>query len=183
MNIFFEVHQGLPRESPGDEQSTVRALAAMVELPAAPDVLDIGCGPGAQTISLAPHSAARITAVGNHAPFPEELARRAEMAGIRARIGIVNASMFDLPFEEAFDVVWSEGGIYIMGFEEGMRAWRPLLRPRGYVAVTELSWIRPDPPQEIVENWARDYPGMASVDCNLARMRAAGYREVVHFTL
>ncbi|HEX8991856.1 MAG TPA: class I SAM-dependent methyltransferase [Anaerolineales bacterium] len=77
-SIFFEVHQSLPRVSPGDEQSTVRALAAMADLPTVPSILDIGCGPGAQTIALARHSQARITAVDRHQPFLDELARRAD---------------------------------------------------------------------------------------------------------
>jgi ubiquinone/menaquinone biosynthesis C-methylase UbiE len=183
MNIFFGVHQGLPREAPGDAHSTVRALAAMVDLPAVPSILDIGCGPGAQTIALACHSPAQITAVDRHQPFLDELARRAEKAGVSERIRTINASMFDLRFPETFDVIWSEGAIYIVGFEEGLRAWRPLLRRGGYVAVTELSWIKPNPPQQVVDNWARDYPGMASIERNLSRVRAAGYQDVEHFTL
>lgn len=91
--------------------------------------------------------------------------------------------MFDLHFDEAFDVMWSEGAIYIIGFETGLRAWRPLLKAGGFVAVTELSWIKPDPPPEILDNWARDYPGMVSMEGNLSRIRAAGYREVESFVL
>ena len=183
MNIFFEVHQDLPREGPGDTDSTLRALAAMTDLPAVPSILDVGCGPGAQTIALASHSSAHIIAVDRHQPFLDELARRAEQAGVSGRVKIVNASMFDLHFADCFDVIWSEGAIYIIGFEEGLRDWRPLLKSGGYVAVTELSWIRPDPPQEIVDEWAREYPGMRSVEDNLSRVRAAGYRAVEHFIL
>ena len=34
-----------------------------------------------------------------------------------------------------------------MGFEAGLRAWEPLLKPGGYIAVTELTWLQPDPPR------------------------------------
>ena len=49
MRFFFEIHQGLPREGPGDFDSTRRALALLGGLPERPRILDIGCGPGMQT--------------------------------------------------------------------------------------------------------------------------------------
>ena len=42
---LWEVRSGFPREGPGDEASLRRGLA-MMALPAAPDILDVGCGPG-----------------------------------------------------------------------------------------------------------------------------------------
>ncbi len=183
MSVFWEIHSGLPREAPGDDESSVRALRLMHDLPAAPRILDIGCGPGAQTIALASHSDAILTAVDTRQEFLDELRRRADRAGMSDRIKMIKASMFELHFDETFDVIWSEGAIYIMGFEEGLCAWHPLLKPGGYVAVTELSWIGSNPPKEITDFWYRDYPGMESVDGNLRRMRAAGYQEIGHFTL
>ncbi len=182
-DIFWEVHTGLPREAPGDEASTVRALSMMSDLPPLPELLDIACGPGGQTVALALHSRARITAVDTHQPFLDELGRRAQAAGVADRIRIVKASMFGLDLGTTFDVVWSEGAIYMMGFEEGLRAWRSLLKPRGYVAVTELSWIKPDPPTEVLDYWLKEYPGVGTLEENLRRVDAAGYQEVGHFTV
>ncbi|MGE5484827.1 MAG: hypothetical protein ACM3X4_07420 [Ignavibacteriales bacterium] len=49
-------------------------------------------------------------------------------------------SMLQLSFPpESFDLIWSEGAIYIMGFGNGLTAWKPLLRRGGYVVVSELS--------------------------------------------
>ena len=183
MNIFFEVHQGLPREAPGDEASTLRALELMPELPASPTILDIGCGPGEQTIALARNSTARITAVDVHQPFLDELSHRALEAGVSERIKTLNMSMLELEFEKPFDVIWSEGAIYIIGFVQGLRAWRPLLKLRGCLAVTELSWIKPCPPTEIIQYSKAEYPGMQTMEDNLESLRAAGYRELGHFIL
>ena len=182
-DIFFKVHDGLPREAPGDEASTVRALRMMNGLPPVPEILHIACGPGGQTVALARHSDAPITAIDVRQPFLDELRRRAEAAGVADRVTTVKASMFELQLGKTFDVLWSEGAIYIMGFEAGLRAWRPLLKSVGYVAVSELSWIRPDPPAEIAAYWCEQYPGVASVEVDLQRLRAAGYREIGHFTL
>lgn len=46
---FFLVHRGLPREGPGNDAATLQALRRLPPLPASPRVLDLGCGPGAQT--------------------------------------------------------------------------------------------------------------------------------------
>lgn len=76
--IFWEVHSGLPREGPGDNESTGRAFALMTELPVAPSILDVACGPGMQTIQLAQLCSGNIVAVDTHQPFLDELDRRAE---------------------------------------------------------------------------------------------------------
>ena len=57
--------------------------------------------------------------------------------------------MFNLKFEDgSFDIIWSEGAIFVIGFEKGLREWRRLLTPDGYVAVSELSWLQSDVPKE-----------------------------------
>jgi SAM-dependent methyltransferase len=51
--------------------------------------------------------------------------------------GIVG-NMENLPFqEEEFDLIWSEGAIYNIGFERGLNEWRKFLKPGGYIAVSE----------------------------------------------
>ncbi len=181
--IFWQIHCELPREAPGSDASTLKAFSMLPNLPARPSILDIGCGPGAQTIALALASQAEITAVDTHEPFLDDLVSRATQAGVAGRIHPINASMFELKFDQLFDLIWSEGTVYIMGFERGLREWRRLLKPGGFIAVTELSWIKPDPPETPRRFWMNDYPGMGTVDDNLRRMSSAGYREIGHFTL
>ena len=183
-NVFFEIHSGLPREAPGDDASTARALALASGLPPKPDVLDVGCGPGAQTLVLARATGGLVTAVDNHAPFLDELRRRAGLAGLADRIQPVFGSMSDLPFQgAAFDLIWSEGAIYIMGFDNGLRSWRRLLRPDGWLGVSEVAWLRQDPPQELVDFWKAGYPAIRTVAENLAAIRDGGYQTAGHFVL
>ena len=183
-NIFFEIHSDLPREGPGDEASMARALDLIGAMPAGSDILDVGCGPGAQTLALARLTGSPVTAVDNHAPFLDDLRGRAARAGLTERVRIVRASMFDLPFAQAsFDLIWSEGAIYQMGFDNGLRKWRRFLRPDGWIAVTEVAWLRDDPPEELVSFWQAGYPGIRSVSENLAAIRAEGYEPAGHFVL
>lgn len=69
MNIFFEIHQNLPREAPGDNASTRQAFSLLTNVPPQPKILDIGCGPGMQTIELAKLTNGQITAVDTHQPY------------------------------------------------------------------------------------------------------------------
>ncbi|GHH99339.1 class I SAM-dependent methyltransferase [Neobacillus kokaensis] len=53
MNIFFELHKDIPREGPGDNESTRKAYQMIEKFVDKPSILDIGCGPGMQTLVLA----------------------------------------------------------------------------------------------------------------------------------
>lgn len=184
MDIFFEIHKGLPREGPGDSQSTRQAFALMKGLPANPRTLDIGCGPGRQTLDLAAITGGNIIAVDTHQPFLDHLQSLVEAQMLSERIKPMNASMFELKFpEQSFDILWSEGAIYIIGFEKGLKTWRPLLKPGGYLAVTEISWLKPDPPDDVYRFWMSEYPGMHGIEDNLRILQASGYRKTNHFSL
>jgi cyclopropane fatty-acyl-phospholipid synthase-like methyltransferase len=156
----------------------------MTDLPAHPRLLDIGCGPGMQTLQLAKISAATILAIDNRQPYLDTLTLRANQAGLSDRISVLNKSMFKLDFKPgSFDAIWSEGAIYIIGFERGLRKWQPFLKKGGYMAVTELSWLKPAPPAEIKTFWNENYPGMQTLEQNLATLRKASFREIGKFVL
>lgn len=184
LEVFREVHRGLPRQGPGSDRATLDALARCGDLPAAPDVLDIGCGPGMQTLALARGTDGRITAVDVYEEFLDELRERAAHAGVGDRITVHRGDMMRLPFDDgSFDLVWAEGAAYIMGFDRAFAAWRRLLRPGGYAAATELTWLVPDPPAEVATYFRSEYHQMTDVETNLASIRIAGYELVDHFRL
>lgn len=183
MSIFFDIHKDLPRQGPGSNESTRRAFEMIPDLPPAPRILDIGCGPGMQTLELARLSHGHITAVDTHQPFLDQLAESARAEGLSDRIEIINASMFDLPFEdESFDLIWCEGAIFIIGVPEGLKQWKRLLKPGGYLAFTETAWTRPNPPQEVRDFW-QIYPALTDIPGNLEIIRQAGYETIGHFVL
>jgi len=181
---LFDLHQGLPREAPGNDAATERALHLLPALPAFGAVLDIGCGPGAQTIALARNLKGTITAIDTHRPYLDELESRARSAGLAERIVTLQVSMDALPFErESFDLIWAEGSIYIIGFEIGLRLWRPLVRTNGYIVVSELTWLTDAPPGAAHEFWGRAYPAMASIEQNRTTIERCGLGLVADFVL
>jgi ubiquinone/menaquinone biosynthesis C-methylase UbiE len=184
MSIFRELTEGLPRQGPGSPEATLRALGLVHGLPEHPRILDVGCGPGAQTIELAHATRGEIFAVDIRQRFLDELTERAREAGVLPQITTVNASMFDMDFPaESFDLIWSEGAIYITGFAAGLGAWRRFLKPGGWLAVSELSWLVPNPPAETAQFWARNYPGMKSIERNCQVINETGYVDADGFVL
>jgi SAM-dependent methyltransferase len=182
--LFFELFDGLPRQGPGDAASTLRALALVPGIGPESRVLDVGCGTGLQSRVLARNTRARVVAVDKHQPFVEELHRQALALGLGDRIQARVADMRELDFAPgSFDLIWSEGAIYVMGFETGLREWRRLLAPGGHLAVTEVCWTRPDPPPECAAFWEQEYPAIRDVPTRLLTVEACGLEMVGHFAL
>ena len=101
-----------------------------------PHILDIGCGSGISTLELARLSQGEIEAIDIDQPALEKFNTKIRQAGFTDRIRAMNCSMFDMDFpDESFDIIWSEGSIYAIGFEKGLREWKRLLKPAGYIAV------------------------------------------------
>jgi SAM-dependent methyltransferase len=182
--LFFEMFTGLPRQGPGDRASTLRALSMVPGVGPRTRVLDLGCGTGLQTRVLAQHSQARLIAIDHHAPYIDELRRETTAQGLADRVEARIGDMGALDFaDETFDLIWCEGAIYVVGFEAGLRAWRRLLVPGGHMVVSEACWMRPDPPRECADFWAREYPAIRDVPALLRAIDDCGYDIVGHFSL
>ncbi|KDR95121.1 Methyltransferase domain-containing protein [Peptoclostridium litorale DSM 5388] len=182
--LFFEIHSNLPREGPGLNECTRKAFQAIPDLPDEPEILDVGCGPGMQTIELAKISSGNITAIDNHQPYLEVLEKTAQKEGLAENIKTMNVSMFEMDFERnSFDLIWAEGAIYIIGVEKGLNYWKQFLRPGGYMAFTEVSWLREDRPKELQQFWDEAYPAIKGIDANIALIEKCGYKVIEHFIL
>ena len=181
---FFAVHNDMPREGPGDRASVVEALRLAGPLPARPNVLDLACGPGGQTLDLAELLPdARITALDGYRPFLEQLEVRAQAAGVLDRISIEHGDMGRLPYPpQSFDLIWCEGAAYIVGFASALAAWKPLLKPGGVLALTEPVWLTDDPPDAVAACWA-EYPAMEDVASARRRALVHGYDLAGDFVL
>lgn len=184
LRAFFHLHAGLAREAPGDDEATLTALRRLGPLPPDPRLLDLGCGPGRASLLLARELHTLVEAIDLHAPFLAQLTRTAAAADLSIITRHADfGALTDPP--ASVDLIWSEGAIYHLGFEPGLRLWRPLLRPRGCIAVTELTWRSPpdERPAEAVAFWRDAYPAMTSVSANLAAAASAGFTVIDQFPL
>jgi SAM-dependent methyltransferase len=184
MSLFYKIYEQLPRQGPGNIPTTRRAFQAVPELIEAPRILDIGCGTGRQSVALAQLTDGCVTALDNHQPFLDILMRQAESAGVAERIVCQCMDMAHMTFDPAsFDLIWSEGAIFILGFKQGLLQWRPYLRMRGALAVSEIAWLRPDPPTELIEFWGSGCPDMVDVSTLLSTVKRCGFHCLEHFIL
>jgi ubiquinone/menaquinone biosynthesis C-methylase UbiE len=114
----------------------------------------------------------------------EELNKSAKKVAANGMIRTVKGDMFNLNYDNRiFDLILSEGAIYIIGFEKGLREWRRLLTENGYIVVSELSWLRPDLPEETKAFMKEGYPAIKTLEENLEVARNSGYRIVNSFVL
>ena len=185
MELLMELHRTNSRLGPGSDEATLRALELTGLDPSRPlNVADIGCGTGAQTITLAKVLHGKITAVDIFPEFLKELERRCSALQLISTVDMLDASMDELPFlPESLDLIWSEGAVYNMGFSEGISYWHRFLRLHGVLAVTEITWLTDHRPATLQRFWADVYPQMDTVGGKIQILESAGYEMLGHFTL
>ncbi len=184
MTSFFHIYEKVDRKGPGDYESTQRAFKLCKDLPDNPSIIDIGCGNGRNAIDLASLSNANIIAVDIYEPYLQEVQRNAKTAGLSDRIITEKADMADLCYHaESFDLIWSEGAAYIMGFDAALKYWKKFLKPNGYIAISEAVWLKQDIPEELLSFWTEAYPMMRDSKENIKAIKKAGYKILGNFII
>ncbi|NUN68713.1 MAG: methyltransferase domain-containing protein [Bacteroidetes bacterium] len=185
IELLVDLHLESERQGPGSIRETLKALDCM-DLPRDRmlSIADIGCGSGGQTMTLAQHVNGHITAVDIFPEFLDGLNEKSRTAGLSDTILTLKRSMDDLRFsDEQFDIIWSEGAIYNIGFERGIREWRPFLKAGGYAAISEITWITQTRPPEIEDYWKKEYPEIDTAPAKIALLEKYGYSLTGYFHL
>ncbi len=184
MEYFYELFEALPRGGPGDNKSTRKAFNTIPKLPEQPLILDIGCGPGVQTIELTKLSKGTIIALDNHQAFLNKLMKKAKEEQLLDHIVPKNKSMLDMDFEEnTFDIIWSEGALYFMGFQNGLRRCHQLLKNDGFLAVTEIVYLVNNPPAPLIQYFKKEYSDIKAVKDKIDLIQNERFHLVFNFTL
>ncbi len=101
-----------------------------------PRILDIGCGSGVPTLELAKLSDGEVTGIDADQSCINELNRKIIEKSLSNRVKAINLSVFEMNFpDDAFDVIWSEGVIGTISFEQGLKEWRRLLKRNGHLVI------------------------------------------------
>lgn len=178
--VFLEMQLKLTRNAPGSDRTTRAMFESLKGLPEEPEILCMGCGQGAEVVELLRRTKGRATAVDIMKPFIAKLEAKAEAAGIsgeRLRTVCSDFDALDLP-EGIFDLLWSEGAIYTLGFEEGFKDWAKYLVPDGLAVVSEATWLIDVPSADAKLFWDTAYSEMGTVEQNAARAKRAGFELV-----
>jgi hypothetical protein len=133
---------------------------------------------------LARRLKSEVVAVDAHEPFLSTLVERAKLEQLDSIVVARHADFAELDEAPAsFDLLWSEGAAYVLGFENALVKWRPLLKRGGRAAITELSWGLEQPSDEAKEYWSSVFPEMRTVVGNCAAAERAGYAVIDTLTL
>ena len=183
--LLIDLHKRAKRQGPGGDIETEKAVGLAMIDPSVPlRIADIGCGTGSSAILLASLLNAQITAVDFLPDFLEILEANAKNLSLTEKISALACSMDELPFgDEEYDVIWSEGAIYNIGFEKGIRAWKRFLKTGGMLVVSEITWLTADRPSELQEYWNNEYPEIDMASSKTGILEKNGYSPVAYFVL
>lgn len=182
MEDIIRLYEEVDMLGPGGREYTERALDMLDKPTGDMEVLDLGCGTGASTFVLA-ERVDRVTAVDFFDEFLEKIRERAKREEIQ-NIETVQGSMEDLGFlDKRYDLIWSEGAIYNIGFRNGLRIWREGLREDGFLVVSELVWTGREISEEAREYWRENYPEVGSIEEKRKVIEEEGYDLLGDFTL
>jgi SAM-dependent methyltransferase len=128
-----------------------------------PYILDVGCGSGVSTMELAKLCDGRILALDIDEHALDRLDAKIKKAGLSHRMRTLKRSMVDMDFpDKSFDIIWSEGSIYVVGFENGLREWARFLKSKGFLMVHDET---------------------GNLDEKLRKISPSGYDLIEYFTL
>jgi SAM-dependent methyltransferase len=108
-----------------------------------PRILDIGCGPGQQTIELARLSGGEVVGIDTDPSAVSRLQKRIDQANAGDRIKVIHVSLFDNKFDDdCFDIIWEEGVFHLLDASKCFVECRRLLKPNGYLVMHEtILWL------------------------------------------
>ena len=99
-----------------------RKALRMIPVIERPRILDIGCGSGVSTLELARLTDGEIMGLDIDQNALNRLNRKIEKAGLSDRFKTLNCSLLDMGLpNESFDIIWSEGSIFVIGFVKGLQ--------------------------------------------------------------
>jgi ubiquinone/menaquinone biosynthesis C-methylase UbiE len=183
VQVQHEIQEGLESMRSAGLSFTQEAYEMLPRLEN-PRILDVGCGPGTATLALARLSGGQVLGLDIDRAALEVLARRVAEEGLSEWVQVIQGSMLEMGFpDETFDVIWAEGSVQFMGFEKALRDWRRLIKPDGFLVVHEMAWLRPDPPQAIVDRWQPAFAEISTAAGYAEKLPGHGYRLTGHFCL
>ncbi len=184
IKLLVEYYSTIERQGPGSPEVTIKALSFVDNLTDKSKITDLGCGTGGQTMVLAKHAPGHITGIDVFPTFIDLFNTNSQKFNLQDRVKGIVGSMDKLSFQnEELDLIWSEGAIYNIGFERGLNEWRKLLKPGGFIAVSEASWFTEKRPDEIEAFWEREYPEIDTIPNKAMQLQKAGYIPVAAFML
>lgn len=179
---FYLAYKDLDRLSPGSEYTTLNALDKLNLNPHDElDILDIACGVGSSTILLANYfKNSTIEGFDLFKHYKESLDEKIKENNLSDRVFSYQMDMKDPDFaNEEFDIVFCEASIEIIGFKKGLKEWKRLLKPEGYMVVSDVSWLK-NPSSESRKFWKNTYSEIDTIENKVQQIKNGGFEFIDH---
>lgn len=184
MDLLLETHIGLERQGPGSSEAVEQALGFLKPFDRFSKTADLGCGTGGQTMLLAQYLPGTITGLDMFPCFIDKLNENAKNRNLENRVTGITGSMENLPFQKnSLDLIWSEGAIDNIGFEEGLSHWHGFLKKGGFVAVTCPAWLTEEHPAVVEQFWSEAGSRLECIGHHIEAMQRCGYQFAASFVL
>lgn len=169
--FFYIAFKDMLRLAPGSDTTTIKSLNR-IETEDISNILDVGCGRGADTLLLADYfKNATVEAIDLFSHYIEVLNENSS----EGRIFTYEMNMNDLDFaNEEFDLVFSHASAYIIGFKRALREWKRLLKLDGYMIISDVTWLK-KPSKESGNFWKNTYDEIDTVESKIAQITDEGY--------
>lgn len=173
---LYLAYNDLDRLSPPSVETTLNALDYIKYGGEEISILDIACGVGDKTILLANYfENSTVEAIDLFKHNVTSLEEKISQNSLENRIYAYEMDMHDLDFpNEEFDIVFCNAGIEILGFEKGLDEWRRLLKPNGYLIVSDVSWLK-KPSNDSKNFWMNNYDDVDTIENKINQIRDVGY--------
>lgn len=174
---IFDFFEKMPRQGPGSEKLTKKLLQKFrYLLPSNPIAADMGCGNGAATLILAEQGIS-ITGVDIHQPFLDDMMQKAKDKGLERLVKKHQSSMIETNFaNNSLDLIWSEGAVFTVGFENALKAFFPILKSGGLLGVSDCFYFQKNTPKEVEKQWQEWDATIKTVAESLEISEKLGYR-------
>jgi len=144
-------------------------------------VLDVGCGVGITPCYLAKTYNCRVMGIDILEEMIAQSRRRAKRMGVEDRVEFQVADARDLPFDDGtFDVVLGESiNTFFADKVKAIRGYVRVLKPGGYVGLTEMTWLQPPTPERAAYYKRVVYADSLEKDGWRQLLEEAGLQDVV----
>jgi cyclopropane fatty-acyl-phospholipid synthase-like methyltransferase len=178
--FLIRLYASLPRQGPGLPKYTIAALSQTdLQKRKNPSILELGCGTGGATVTLAQAFPCQILATDVFEEVLNPLREKCKKLTFKGKIEVKNMDMRmkDISSLGKFDAIWAEGSLFIMGFKNGFEHWKKAIKPGGWMVVSDLAWLTENPPKEVKEYFDSIYP-MKTIEENVKIIKETGFEEV-----
>jgi len=123
------------------------------------NVLDVGSGAGRTPVLLAKEYGVRVMGMDQHPGMVSVATRLVRQEHLEGQVRFRQGDAQALPFEDnTFDAVIAESvTVFVPDKQKAISEYLRVVKPGGYVGINEVTFLQPDPPQEILEWAANDF--------------------------